>query len=934
MTRLQRFLLIASLATAPFCRADTLVSGNLTTTTWTKAASPYVLTAPVRVLAGETLTIEPGVTIRQREITINGRLVALGTREDSIIFEGTRVVFENALPSQMRFARVSDVSVHSELAQIDGGGVSVVASPVVIARCVLTRNSADLTNHSYYTDNMARGGGLAAVCRSVVQMDSCDVSGNTATGLSRTGQVRREAKGHGGGLFSDENSDLLVTNSRICRNTSNGLGTAVAGRGLRLSNCLVVGNKWLPDWGSPPGAPFTAGADSFMNCTFSGNVIKWYEYYWTADPCVAYGTLTNCIVRSDSGKTVSNSCTARYCNIQMDSTDVFPGEGNINADPLFADTAAGDFSLLPGSPCIDAGDPASALDLDGTRADMGASPLRPATQEPRLQTPVGTSLSRARPETLRVVNPSAVAVIVDSVTLPHGFFLGTKLPFAVEAGGNEGVAMWFSGTVDTTETMLLHWHVSGDDATAGTNVVSLRITLGTAVCGAIYSTTWTKCGNPYIVTGPCCVPAGEELRIGPGVVVEFDQYLPFLVEGRIHAEGAEGDSIRFQRGRAEWAGVHVSGGDSSSFSQVVFFEGRGDRNRKGMACPTYPHGGGLCVCGAETRALVSACAFRGNHATAVCRESRENWSLGFGGAVFVGHHASVHVSRCTFAWNEAGEGGAAICVRDTAKATIAWCLFWQNMNRAWYDWGMHAPYRLALGIVAAYYGSSCTIERTTIAMGRSYHTYPVRCVGSSVSMTNVISYGVGQVMRDSTGIVEVRYSNTDSYGEHNEGEYIDYIAAGAYPGEGNICMAPLYVDPINGDFSLKGNSAGIDQGDPTLTDPDGSRSDMGAIPFTHPVSVATDRALAFDLRQNLPNPFNPVTTIPYAIAEAGPVTLSVYNLQGQLVRTLVQEVASPGEHTAVWDGRDFAGRAAASGVYLCRLVAPEGVRTMRMTLVK
>ena len=69
------------------------------------------------------------------------------------------------------------------------------------------------------------------------------------------------------------------------------------------------------------------------------------------------------------------------------------------------------------------------------------------------------------------------------------------------------------------------------------------------------------------------------------------------------------------------------------------------------------------------------------------------------------------------------------------------------------------------------------------------------------------------------------------------------------------------------------------------------------------------------LEQNAPNPFNPQTEIRFQLPQAGPVTMRVYDLLGQVVTVLVDEQLPAGFHRAVWDGRDAAGRAAASGLY-------------------
>lgn len=94
---------------------------------------------------------------------------------------------------------------------------------------------------------------------------------------------------------------------------------------------------------------------------------------------------------------------------------------------------------------------------------------------------------------------------------------------------------------------------------------------------------------------------------------------------------------------------------------------------------------------------------------------------------------------------------------------------------------------------------------------------------------------------------------------------------------------------------------------------------------------------AFSLAQNYPNPFNPSTTISYAVPEDNgqvAVRLSVFNLRGQLIKTLVEESQGPGTYNVNWDGTDNRGRQIGSGVYFYRLVADEFVSTRKMVVLK
>jgi len=76
------------------------------------------------------------------------------------------------------------------------------------------------------------------------------------------------------------------------------------------------------------------------------------------------------------------------------------------------------------------------------------------------------------------------------------------------------------------------------------------------------------------------------------------------------------------------------------------------------------------------------------------------------------------------------------------------------------------------------------------------------------------------------------------------------------------------------------------------------------------------------LRQNLPNPFNPNTIIDFELPEEAYVRLQVYNLSGQLVRTLMAQIASSGRHRIVWGGKDDLGHAVSTGIYIYRLEIP------------
>jgi flagellar hook assembly protein FlgD len=90
----------------------------------------------------------------------------------------------------------------------------------------------------------------------------------------------------------------------------------------------------------------------------------------------------------------------------------------------------------------------------------------------------------------------------------------------------------------------------------------------------------------------------------------------------------------------------------------------------------------------------------------------------------------------------------------------------------------------------------------------------------------------------------------------------------------------------------------------------------------------------YALEQNYPNPFNPTTTIRYAIPDDGLVTLKVYNIAGQEVATLVNEVKKAGKYEVTFDSKNTVGASLASGVYLYRVQAGSFSEVKKMVLLK
>ena len=145
------------------------------------------------------------------------------------------------------------------------------------------------------------------------------------------------------------------------------------------------------------------------------------------------------------------------------------------------------------------------------------------------------------------------------------------------------------------------------------------------------------------------------------------------------------------------------------------------------------------------------------------------------------------------------------------------------------------------------------------------------------------------------------------------------------PGTGEIHDDPLFVDPLYDDYHLQFDSPCIDAGDPNSPfDPDETITDIGAF-YYHQNNEVNEYILNYSNANlnNFPNPFNPTTTIRYQLPDNGAVNLSVYNIKGQKIKTIVNEKLEQGLHQITWDGKNDKNQYVASGVYFYKLKVNE-----------
>ncbi|MCP4542400.1 MAG: right-handed parallel beta-helix repeat-containing protein [Chloroflexi bacterium] len=360
---------------------DNLFGGTLAKdTTFSAICHPtYVITDDVVVPTGITLTVEPGVTLRFREdhsLIVEGRLEAEGTSSQPVGFTrdgddpwGAIILQNSDADNVIAHALVenadaggtlivtplldSGVHAYSSTLRVEHSTIRYVGGPALFAQNS-TMQVLDNVIHSVMTDGVRIVGGDAAIFDNHIH----DTSGDCLNLKHSSAIIERNELHHCGdtGISIGQPSSTTLVNNLVYANTD---GIEIRDGAIsRIVNNTVADNEQIGVWLRKDDLGENDSSALVLNSILMGNETD---------------------LKVDAHSTI----TVTYSNLYTytaTGTAIWPGEGNINTDPLFRVPQNGNYRLLQDSPCVDTGTPANAPDEDirgiyrphGDRHDMGA----------------------------------------------------------------------------------------------------------------------------------------------------------------------------------------------------------------------------------------------------------------------------------------------------------------------------------------------------------------------------------------------------------------------------------------------------------------------------------------------------------------------------------------------------------------------------------
>lgn len=379
-TLIPLFLFFLSL----FAHAQTIIPGGSVNGSWPLDGSPYLIQGSILIEDGETLSIEPGVTVEfegHYKLFVLGQLLAVGNHFDSISFSATDTlsgwigIHFDETPESNDTSRISFCKIkYAKPNSSDYSGAIFINhySKVVISNCQITKNISTSAGGGIYCGSHSdpviknnvvcynqgtSGGGIFVswygepkIVNNIIEHNIAIRGGGISISLGNpwissnvisNNESTTTYAGGGGGINIDD-GNAIITNNLICHNisSSNGGALAIDYSNATISNNTITGNS------SGVFCDSDAHPAFYNTILFGNNGVEVYIESEDSDPDFYY-----CTVEGGSGSFVMNGnfYTGTY-------------ENNIDDDPQFVNTAEFDFHVDAGSPVIDGGLNSYALD--------------------------------------------------------------------------------------------------------------------------------------------------------------------------------------------------------------------------------------------------------------------------------------------------------------------------------------------------------------------------------------------------------------------------------------------------------------------------------------------------------------------------------------------------------------------------------------------
>jgi predicted outer membrane repeat protein len=371
------------------------------------------------------------------------------------------------------------------------------------------------------------------------------------------------------------------------------------------------------------------------------------------------------------------------------------------------------------------------------------------------------------------------------------------------------------------------------------------------------------------------------------------------------------------------------------------------------------HGGALFV--SQSNVELTRAEFESNTATqnggairgaagSVLTLARSNFwtnSAGAGGGA-IHFSGTLDALNCDFERNEAlTSGGAILGIGASANATLRNDRFFDNSVEP--GGSPSAPY--GGGAIALLNGSYADLVNSAVAFNAYNAASTLPEGGGGIYISDSHADVINTIL---WGNVDSTYTGSEDQQIHMQTgaatATVNYTCvedwSGVLGGVSNSGDDPLFVSGPTGDLHLLPGSPALDAGDNTAVtwaeDLDGNPRIDGQVDLGVYEGAAGGVGVdivsvpgVFQLHANVPNPFNPVTTIRYDLPKAARVRLHVYDVAGRLVRTLEDDIhRDAGSVFVRWDGRDDGGWGVAPGVYFYRIEAGDDRAARKLVFLK